>query len=126
MTVEEIARVCHEANRAYCKALGDDSQVAWENAPEWQRKSAMNGVRLHCEKRFLCAEASHEAWLREKQEAGWVYGPVKDVEKKTHPCMLPYLDLPIEQRTKDFLFGAIVGALSYMLRVEVCSQKEQA
>lgn len=126
MTVEEIARVCHEANRAYCKALGDDSHVAWENAPEWQRKSAMNGVRLHCENRFLGAESSHEAWLREKQEAGWVYGPVKDAEKKTHPCVRPFLDLPIEQRTKDFLFKAIVGALFDMRSFDVCLQKEQA
>lgn len=34
--VEQIARMAHEANRAYCQALGDDSQPAWEDAPEWQ------------------------------------------------------------------------------------------
>ena len=47
MTNEHIARVCHEVNRAYCEALGDTSQPAWEDAPEWQRKSAMKGVELH-------------------------------------------------------------------------------
>ena len=25
LTIEQIAELCHEANRAYCRALGDDS-----------------------------------------------------------------------------------------------------
>jgi hypothetical protein len=29
-----IARACHEVNRAYCQALGDNSQPAWEDGPE--------------------------------------------------------------------------------------------
>src|SRR5438105_262770 len=37
--VEACARAAHEVNRAYCLALGDASQVAWEDAPEWQRSS---------------------------------------------------------------------------------------
>jgi hypothetical protein len=32
MTLEQIARVAHEVNRAYCQALGDQSQPAWEDA----------------------------------------------------------------------------------------------
>ena len=40
MEMDSIARVCHEVNRAYCQALGDDSQPTWEEAPEWQRASA--------------------------------------------------------------------------------------
>lgn len=46
MNIEQIARVCHEVNRAYCQALGDDSQPAWEDAPQWQRDSALLGVQL--------------------------------------------------------------------------------
>lgn len=44
MTPEQIARVVHEVNRAYCEALGDTSQPKWEDAPQWQRDSAMLGV----------------------------------------------------------------------------------
>lgn len=36
--LDKIARVCHEVNRAYCQALGDNSQPAWEDAPAWQRE----------------------------------------------------------------------------------------
>ena len=52
--------------------------------------------------------ASHESWLVEKRAAGWKYGPVKDAEAWTHPCVVPYDDLPQEQRAKDYLFQAVV------------------
>lgn len=111
-TVEQIARVCHEANRAYCQSIGDDSQPTWGDAPEWQRMSAINGVRFHIDHPGAGPEASHSNWLAQKAMDGWVYGPVKDPVKKQHPCMLPYEQLPAEQRFKDALFIAIVSALT--------------
>ena len=108
---QDIARVCHEVNRAYCQALGDNSQPPWESAPEWQRSSAINGVRMHLADPSLSPEASHEGWMREKVEAGWVYGPVKDPEKKQHPCIVEFEQLPREQRAKDYIFRAVVHAL---------------
>ena len=44
MKPEQIARVCHEVNRAYCRAIGDESQPAWEDAPDWQQRSAVLGT----------------------------------------------------------------------------------
>src|SRR5690606_2187974 len=44
---EALACVAHEINRAYCTALGDDSPPPWDEAPEWQRVSALEGVRFH-------------------------------------------------------------------------------
>jgi len=110
--VIQIAQICHEANRAYCLTLGDSSQVAWEDAPEWQKQSAMNGVRLHLFNPDLPPSASHEAWMKEKLADGWRYGAVKDAEAKTHPCIVPWHELPDDQRRKDVLFAAIVEAMS--------------
>ena len=110
MTHEEIARVAHEVNRAYCQSLGDFSQPAWEDAPEWQRSSAKLGVELHTSGDFG-PEASHESWMKQKIEDGWVYGPEKNPEAKTHPCIVPFDQLPREQQAKDFIFRAIVHAL---------------
>lgn len=114
MNNEQIARISHETNRAYCASLGDFSQSAWEDAPDWQKQSALNGVQFHldCHAAGITPEpsASHEAWLEEKRAAGWTYGPMKDPEKKEHPCFRPYDGLPVEQRMKDFLFGAVVEA----------------
>lgn len=110
--VEAIARVCHEVNRAYCLALGDTSQPAWEDAPEWQRSSAMAGVKLHLENPDAGPQASHESWMRQKVAEGWVYGPVKDPEKKQHHCMVPFDMLPREQQAKDYIFRGVVHAMS--------------
>lgn len=112
MKVHEIARVCHEANRAYCEALGDHSQKAWEVSPEWQRESAVNGVRFHLDNPKAGPDQSHVNWMQGKILEGWVYGEVKDPEAKTHPCMLPYGELPIAQRAKDFIFRHLVHTLA--------------
>lgn len=112
MSFEEIASICHEANRAYCVTLGDLSQPTWDAAPAWQRNSAIAGVRFHVDNPDAGDSASHESWLREKVNAEWVYGPVKDPDKRTHPCIVPFDQLPIEQQRKDALFRAIVHALA--------------
>ena len=107
VTVEDVARVAHEANRAYCLALGDTSQVPWDEAPEWQRASAAAGIRALIANPGSTPEESHRSWLAEKARDGWVYGPVKDPERRQHPCFRPYEELPPEQRMKDALFLAV-------------------
>jgi len=109
----EIARVCHEVNREYCAALGDFSQLPWEEAPEWQRESALLGVTMHVENPTANASDSHNAWAAEKVKKGWRFGSTKDEEEKTHPCLVPFSELPREQRAKDYIFRAIVHALAF-------------
>jgi hypothetical protein len=108
LTNEQIAELCHEVNRDYCRITGDDSQVRWADAPDWQKSSAINGVAGALAGNT--PEQSHESWLAEKRATGWTYGPVKDAEKKQHPCFVPYAELPPEQRVKDALFVAVVRA----------------
>lgn len=107
--IEAAARAAHEANRAYCLSIGDGSQPSWDDAPTWQRSSALLGV---------CGvidgngpRESHESWLREKAATGWKYGPVKDPEKREHPCFVPYDELPPEQAVKDRIFVGVVRAV---------------
>lgn len=109
--LDHIARVCHETNRAYCQALGDFSQPSWDDAPDWQRESARMGVDLHLMGNFG-PEASHASWLAHKIAEGWVHGPTKDPEKKEHPCICSFSELPPEQQAKDFIFRAIVRVMS--------------
>lgn len=110
LNVIDIARVCHEANRAYCLALGDASQPTWAAAPEWQRASAVLGVEFALLNPSAPPSASHEGWLAQKAADGWSYGPVKDPALKQHPCFVPYDALPEEQRLKDKLFLAVARA----------------
>jgi hypothetical protein len=116
-TYEEVRLVCaraaHEMNRVYCEALGDNSQVPWDIAPDWQRTSALNGV----DGVFAGngAGASHESWLKEKADTGWKFGPVKDPEKKEHPCFVPFNELPREQQQKDHIFVEVVHTMARAL-----------
>jgi len=109
--IENIAEVAHEVNRAYCEATGDFSQPDWDNAPAWQKESAINGVKFHAENRHVTPEESHNSWLEEKRAAGWKWGPVKNPDAKQHPCMAPYDTLPLEQRVKDHLFTGVVRTM---------------
>lgn len=108
LNVEAVARICHEVNRAYCQSIGDDSQLPWEDAPDWQRESAIDGVKFVMEHTFAGPDASHENWRRAKEAAGWKHGPVKDPHKKEHPCMVSFDNLPEEQKAKDYIFRAVV------------------
>jgi len=108
--VERVARAAHEANRAYCQNIGDNSQPAWEDAPDWQRDSVRAGVQAIIDNPATTPEQSHEGWLAQKEADGWKYGAVKDVDKKEHPCFVPYDELPPEQREKDNIFGRVVRA----------------
>lgn len=108
----DVAEMCHEANKFYCDYLGDYSQREWKNSPEWLKKSIIQGVVLYRNNPDTTPSESHESWLAEKARTGWVYGKVKDVDKKTHPCIMPYFELPREGQLKDVLFKAICNAFS--------------
>ena len=109
--VEYIAKACHEANRVWCQANGDDTQKHWSEAEQWQRDSAIAGVKFRLENPDAKHDAQHNAWMADKVKAGWVFGKVKDAKKKTHPCIVPFEELPEFQQKKDALFCAIVDAL---------------
>lgn len=115
MTREDIAHICHAANAELCWSQGDTSQPMWEDAPDWQKQSALNGVKFNLDNPDAPASASHDNWLAEKERDGWKYGSVKDPDKKEHPCYVPYEQLPPEQQAKDHLFKAIVAALAPFL-----------
>lgn len=111
--LEKAARICHEVNKVYCESIGDFTQVHWSKAPQWQKDSAISGVKYLFENIDATSEDIHNNWMREKEEDGWRYGIVKDAEAKTHPCMIPYNFLPAEQRMKDTLFISVVRSFYY-------------
>lgn len=110
--IRRVAATCHEINRVWCEAHHDYSQPAWTEAPEWQRTSAFEGVLGILSGEIQTPEQAHESWTEAKLRDGWTFGPVKDPSAKTHPCLVPYGELPLEQRQKDALFHTIVHTLA--------------
>lgn len=110
MHPENIARICHEANRLY-QIVNDEKSISpeWFSAEPWMRDSTMEGVSLALE--GASAEDLHDSWMEFMVEKGWKYGVERDPDLKTHPNLVPYADLPEDQKKKDALFHAIAHAL---------------
>jgi hypothetical protein len=109
--VQQCARICHEVHRAYAFSIGDSSQPHWYNASQEAKVAAIDVVKAHLDSGLtMSAETWHDTWLAMKKAAGWRYGDYLDNDKKRDPRMLPYIKLPQEQRTKDWLVRAAVHA----------------
>ena len=106
---EHCARAAHEVNNVYNRAIGDTPSPEWDQLTDAQRMGAVAGAQHAID--GGTPETSHELWLATRHAEGWKYGPVKDPEKKEHPCFVPFSELPTEQQAKDYIFTAIVHAL---------------
>jgi RyR domain len=103
-TREQICRVVHEAVRALQYAQADPCPAPpWDAAPADMRLSMISTVNLILDHDILDPAAIHEAWMVRMLDRGWKYGPVKDDQELTHPCMLAWPVLPAAQRDKDVL-----------------------
>ena len=43
----------------------------------------------------------HEVWAESRIKQGWKYGEQRNDELKTHPCLVPYEELPEEEKEYD-------------------------
>ena len=49
----------------------------------------------------LLAENTHYNWAAGRLAEGWTYGPVRNDELKQHPCLVPYNELPDNEKEYD-------------------------
>ncbi len=47
------------------------------------------------------AKNVHEVWAQNRLNDGWRYGPVRDDANKHHPCLVPYEELPENEKEYD-------------------------
>lgn len=47
------------------------------------------------------AENTHDVWAKGRISQGWQYGETRDDEKKLHPCLIPYDELPESEKEYD-------------------------
>jgi hypothetical protein len=108
ITEEQIAKVCHEVNRAYCQALGDNSQPPWKNASALKKSNTLQAVRNYI--LSISAETEKSRASAEAQEIveSWVNGPEKypDLGVTTRLGVLPP-----ELQAREDMFVAVVRAV---------------
>ena len=107
--VELAAMTAHNVNNALRAGLGETVKPAWQDCLPSFRKTVMQGVLGVIQGNG--PEKSHESWTAAKAALGWTYGPVENEALKTHPCMVPYAQLPDAQKQKDTIFIATVKAV---------------
>jgi hypothetical protein len=65
------------------------------------------------------ARNAHDIWARERLAQGWIYGPRRDDNRKHHPCLVPYEQLPESEKDYDrhIALGTLkaITALGYRL-----------
>lgn len=117
MKLEAIARLCHGVNQAICVATDDPiPQVDWDVWDAERKMGLRKAVTDQLTNPVLTPEESHTKWLEYMRAQDWQYGEVYDVKEKTHPCMVPYSQLPMTQRIKDQIFLAIVNTCAFITR----------
>jgi len=47
------------------------------------------------------AENTHDNWALQRLKDGWTYGRKRNDEKKKHPCLVPYAELPESEKEYD-------------------------
>lgn len=128
---ELAARAIHEGYLNQQRAQGvtsavNPSAVPWEDLPESLKESnrrqadAIAGrlASVGCRVGVLSdwtmplytfspedleglARVEHERWVEERKAAGWTPGPVRDIQLKKTPWLIPYDDLPESEKEKD-------------------------
>lgn len=77
-----------------------------------------NGVALPDELMPLVekmAKNVHEVWAETRIAQGWTYGEKRDDEKKTHPCLIAYEELPEEE--KEYDRNTCLGTLKLIMKL---------
>ena len=103
-----LAESCYEATKVISEQILSEEKKEWKLVDSDDKAKLLNAVNRAIEKRITDPSVSHGEWITDMIKDGWQYGEKYDEVKKTHPCMIPYDQLPVGQQTKDYIFLAIL------------------
>lgn len=49
----------------------------------------------------LLACHAHDVWAAQRMSEGWTWGPERCDHRRTHPCLVPYEELPESEKEYD-------------------------
>lgn len=83
------------------------------------------GVELPRELEMLVEQMSknvHEVWAETRIRQGWTYGEQRNDELKTHPCLVPYEELP--ESEKEYDRNTSIGTLKLIMKLGFKIEKQ--
>ncbi len=154
-TYEILAHAIHEEYMRHMREQGftlqtNPSMVPWEELPESLKESnraQAEHIRVKLEtigcdiamstdwdaplfefspkEIELLAEMEHKRWVEEKLHKGWKYRPTRDDKAKTHPCLVPWNELPDDERGKDRDLVRHIPAFLVRVRFQVYRMRKE-
>jgi hypothetical protein len=120
MDWEVITKFIYEAARK--EAEWSERSIVpepWYDRDEKFQKQMIDVVQKYIKSTEMpTPEEVHNSWMKAYLDMGWKYGEVRDTEKKTHPDLLPFDQLPKDERDKDAIFLSLVwlagGIIHYL------------
>ena len=82
-------------------------------------------VKLPVELEQLVEQMSknvHEVWAETRINQGWTFGKQRNDELKTHPCLVPYEELP--ESEKEYDRNTAIGTLKLIMKLGFKIEKE--
>lgn len=103
LEIESITRAAHEVNRSWQLLRQEKVDPVWEQLSAEERQIAKTSV-INIVTNDHDAQQNHDSWVSYKKSQGWTVGSVKHAETKTHPCLVMWSQLPLDQQVKDRLW----------------------
>ena len=100
------------------KALYEKKETAMNKTKYTPQPIDTTDVKLPEELEQLVEQMSknvHEVWAETRIKQGWSFGEQRNDELKTHPCLVPYEDLPEEE--KEYDRNTSVGTLKLIMKL---------
>ncbi len=117
MRLETLAHVAHEATRPL-HAEGERGSQRWhdranegKHLPGWQKDDAFEKVKYQVEHPGCSAEDVHENFCALREKHGFKLGDGFSVEKKTHPGLVAWSDLPPASKQRHEVAHSVVESL---------------
>lgn len=108
--IEYISKLIYEATRieaGWSKRTIIPEE--WEKRDVKFRKQFVKIIDTYLSlKKLPTPSEAHNSWMQSYFEMGWKYGKIRDVNKKIHPDLLPFEELPKDEKDKDAIFLVFV------------------
>lgn len=113
--ITAFAQIAHKLDVAYAAAVYGENKPGWHQLPAEDRKHISDRVVYYLTDPNAVVSSLHEKWAYSKLSSGWSYGKEFNEEKKQHPLLISYSELPLTRRVADTLFMQTVQTLSRLL-----------
>ena len=113
--ITAFAQVAHQQNQAYKAAIGQPLEGSWSQMDSTGQQFVLDKVRYYLMNSHAVVSSLHDDWAYSQFNNGWAFGESLDEEKRTHPLLVLFSELPLTRQIEDLMFMQTVYALSRLM-----------